>query len=285
MDERTTVYVSCDICPHECAIPRGGLGFCGARLNDGGVLTPISYGEITSIALDPIEKKPLAHYRPGSKILSVGSFGCNLACPFCQNHEIADARGEFGLRMSDHMTPVELADLAEKMRDHGNIGVAYTYNEPFVNWEFLRDTMPLVRGRGMVNVVVTNGYINEEPLRKLLPYIDALNIDLKGFSQGFYDTMGAPSGLETVKRTIELARESAHVEVTTLVIPGENDTVREMNAEATWLASIDPGICLHITRFFPRHRMLDRPPTPISTLERLAATASIHLENVVLGNV
>ena len=279
------MYVACDICPHECSIARDAYGFCGARRNDGGVLTNASYGAITSIALDPIEKKPLARYRPGSMILSVGSFGCNLACPFCQNHEIAAARGEHGLGLADHIEPVELANLAEELRVRGNIGVAYTYNEPFINWEFLRDTMPLVRGRGMVNVVVTNGYINEEPLRKLLPYIDALNIDLKGFSQGFYDKLGAPHGFETVKRTIELASESAHVEVTTLVIPDENDSVREMNAEATWLASIDPEICLHITRFFPRHRMTDRPPTPRSTLERLAATASLHLENVVLGNV
>ena len=137
----------------------------------------------------------------------------------------------------------------------------------------------------MANVIVTNGYVNEGPLRELLPHIDALNIDLKGFSQRFYDMVGAPRGLETVKRTIELAASCAHVEVTTLVVPGENDAGDEMEAEAAWLASVDPGICLHVTRFFPRHRMLDRPPTPIATLERLAAIASRHLEHVVLGNV
>ncbi|MGI6221304.1 MAG: AmmeMemoRadiSam system radical SAM enzyme [Coriobacteriales bacterium] len=275
----------CDICPHGCSLAPGAFGLCGARRNDGGCVVSVSHGAVTSIALDPIEKKPLARYRPGSYVLSVGSFGCNLSCPFCQNHEIATARGERGLRISDRIEPAELADLADELRERGNIGIAYTYNEPFVGWEFLRDTMPLVRERGLANVVVTNGYINEQPLLELLPFIDALNIDLKGFSQRFYDMVGAPRGLETVKRTIELASRSAHVEVTTLVIPGENDSPEEMEAEAAWLASIDPEICLHITRFFPRHRMLDKPPTPIATLEKLAKVARGHLPHVVLGNV
>lgn len=274
----------CSICPHSCSLAPGELGRCGARRHVDGRVMSISHGEVTSMALDPIEKKPLARFHPGSMILSVGSFGCNLSCPFCQNHEIATARGKRGLDIARHIEPTELVELAESLRTRGNIGIAYTYNEPFIGWEFLRDTMELVHDRGMLNVVVTNGYINEQPLLELLEYADALNIDLKGNSQDFYDLVGAPRGLQVVKRAIELASSHAHVEVTTLVVPGENDSEDEMDGEAAWLAGIDPDTCLHITRFFPRHLMPGKPMTPIATLERLAEVASRHLDHVVIGN-
>lgn len=278
--------VACDICPHECAIAPGAWGACGARTNVDGQLTSASYGLFTGVSLDPIEKKPLSYFHPGSTVLSVGSFGCNLTCPFCQNSDISMARGPQGQQIArTRVSPQQLVKRARRDRVFGNVGVAYTYNEPFVGFEFLRDAMPLVHQAGMLNVVVTNGYINQRPLLQLLPHIDALNIDLKGFRQEVYDRLGAPQGLDTVKRTIELAARTAHVEVTTLVVPGLNDSDDDMLAQARWLAGIDPDMPLHITRFFPRYKMSDASPTPVQTLQRLARVARQYLSHVELGNV
>ena len=178
----------------------------------------LNYGRVTSAALDPIEKKPLARFYPGSMILSVGSFGCNLNCPFCQNYEIAGAGEDFP---SESVTPHRLAELAEGLKTRGNIGLAYTYNEPLVGWEFVRDCAIEIRARGMKNVLVTNGTAEPEIQRELLPLIDAYNIDLKGFTEEWYKKLGGD--LETVKRFIAAAAGAAHVELTTLIVPGEND--------------------------------------------------------------
>lgn len=270
----------CGICFHRCALEEGQRGLCRARGNREGRIESLNYGRISSMALDPIEKKPLNRFFPGSRILSVGSFGCNLSCPFCQNHQIA-AGGQEAVE-TIFISPEELAEKAEELVPLGNIGVAYTYNEPLVGYEYLMDCARLIRRRGMKNAVVTNGTIEAEPLEALLPFIDAMNIDLKGFTPDFYHRLGGD--LETVKRTIEMAGGRCHVEVTTLIIPGENDSLEEMERLAGWLASVDRRIPLHVSRFFPRWRMTDRAATPVSTVYDLAEAAGRYLEHVYTGN-
>lgn len=271
--------VICELCFHHCALDEGQTGLCRARANRGGRVVPLSYGKITSLALDPIEKKPLRRFFPGSLVLSVGSFGCNLRCPFCQNAAIAAAGAEASSR---DCSPQELAETAVRLRGRGNIGVAYTYNEPLVGYEYVRDCASLVREAGLRNVLVTNGTIEEAPWRALLPLLDAVNIDLKGFTAGWYRRLGGD--LETVKRSIALAAASCHVEVTTLIVPGENDGGDELRALAAWLASVSPEIPLHLSRFFPRHRMTDRGPTPVGTVYRLVGIAREYLRYVYPGN-
>lgn len=274
----------CQVCIHHCALEPGQTGLCRARKNEGGEIVCDNYGLITSMALDPIEKKPLYDFHPGSMILSVGSFGCNLRCPFCQNHEISMADG----RSLDagRVSPGQLAATAltwKEQKKAGNIGIAYTYNEPLVGWEFVRDTARLVREYGMLNVLVTNGTASLQVLEELLPWIDAMNIDLKGFREEYYRKLGGD--LETVKAFIARAAESCHVELTTLIVPGENDSPEDMEAQAEWISGLSPAIPLHITRFFPRYRMRDRGATDVELLYRLAGTAGQYLEKVYVGNV
>lgn len=271
---------TCGFCFHHCSLDEGQTGFCRARMNRGGTIVPLNYGKVVSLALDPIEKKPLRRFHSGSTILSVGSFGCNLRCPFCQNHEISMA-GDGALR-AEEISPEALAALAEELKPRGNVGVAYTYNEPLIGYEYVRDCAEAVHARGMLNVLVTNGTIGEAPWRALLPLIDAANIDLKGFTDAWYRRLGGD--LETVKRSIALAAAQCHVEVTTLLIPGENDGEDEIRAMTRWLADIDPDIPLHLSRFFPRYRMTDRPPTPVETVYRLAEVARDSLRRVYTGN-
>jgi pyruvate formate lyase activating enzyme len=244
-----------------------------------------SYGRLTACALDPIEKKPLAGFYPKSMILSVGSYGCNLSCPFCQNSAIARMRGDRPDLCLDETTSKALIETALALRNRGNIGIAYTYNEPLVGYEFVLDTARLAHEAKLLNVIVTNGYINKEPLDALLPHLDAANIDLKGFTQGFYDRVGAPGGLAVVKRSIERASRMTHVEVTTLIIPGLNDNAQEIERLASWLARIDPEIPLHLTRFHPAHLMGGTPPTPRETIYSLMDVAARHLKTVLPGNM
>ena len=271
---------TCDLCFHHCVLDEGQTGFCRARANRGGQIVPLNYGKVVSLALDPIEKKPLRRFHSGGMILSVGSFGCNLRCPFCQNHAISMA-GDGELRAED-VSPDALAALAEELKPRGNIGVAYTYNEPLIGYEYVRDCAAAVRERGMVNVLVSNGTVGEAPWRALLPRIDAANIDLKGFTDAWYKRLGGD--LETVKRNITVAAEHCHVEVTTLLVTGENDAEDEIRALSRWLAAISPDIPLHLSRFFPRYRMTDRPPTPVETVYRLANVARESLHWVYEGN-
>ena len=271
---------TCELCFHHCKLEDGQIGLCRARGCRDGVVVPLSYGKLTSLALDPIEKKPLRRFHPGSMILSVGSFGCNLHCPFCQNHEISMA-GEAEIQTVE-VAPEQLAGKAAELRPRGNIGVAYTYNEPLVGYEYVRDCAGLIREQGMANVLVTNGTIEEAPWRALLPLIDAANIDLKGFTPAWYRRLDGD--LETVKRSIALAAERCHVEVTTLLVPGENDSVEDIRELAQWLASISPEIPLHLSRFFPRYQMADRPATPVEQVYRLAEAARGYLSYVYTGN-
>ena len=266
--------VLCDICPHSCTIEEGHTGFCGARGNVGGKVTAVNYGRVTSLALDPIEKKPLYRFMPGSNILSVGSFGCNLRCPFCQNCDIsmADSR----TAETYEMTPEQLVKKALALRPRGNAGIAYTYNEPLIGYEFVFDCAILAHRQGLKNVLVTNGYICQKPLCDILPYIDAMNIDLKGFTEAFYKKLGG--GLETVKQTIALSAKSCYVEVTTLIIPGENDGEEEMENLSAYLAGVGQ-IPLHITRYYPRYKYTKKPASA-GKLQSLARIAGKHLKYV-----
>ncbi|MDR0347650.1 MAG: AmmeMemoRadiSam system radical SAM enzyme [Coriobacteriales bacterium] len=281
--------IVCPLCPHACALTEGNFGVCGGRVARGGAVVADNYGRLTALALDPIEKKPLAAFHPASTILSVGSYGCNLSCPFCQNSSIArlrgDRLGQLGAPRIDTRTPNELVETALTLKKRGNIGIAYTYNEPLIGYEFVTDTAKLAHEAGLLNVIVTNGYVNEAPLVALLPHLDAANIDLKGFTQDFYHRVGAPKGLATVKRSIELAAPVIHVEVTTLISPGLNDNTEEIESLARWLAEIDPHIPLHLTRFHPSYRMLDVAPTPRATIHHLIAVAQRHLHTVLPGNL
>ena len=260
----------CGVCMHRCRLEPGQRGICGARANRGGVIVCENYGQITGLALDPIEKKPLKRYRPGSLVLSAGSYGCNLKCPFCQNYEIS------------YMAPQSLADTALHYKDRGNIGVAFTYNEPLVGWEYVRDTARLVKERGMDTVLVTNGSASLDTLAAFLPWIDAMNIDLKGFREAYYHKLGG--NLNVVKEFIKQAAAECHVELTTLIVPGENDSVEELEEEAEWIASLDPDIPLHVTRFFPQFRMTDREATDVGQIYWLADAARRYLKHVFVGN-
>lgn len=270
----------CQVCMHHCKLSPGQWGLCRARKNEEGEIICESYGQVSSLALDPIEKKPLNRFYPGSNILSVGSFGCNLRCPFCQNHEISMVRPD----MSEdcYLSPDTLAEIAVNCREKGNIGVAFTYNEPLVGWEYVLDTAKLVKDAGMKNVLVTNGTASPEILEKLLPYIDAMNIDLKGFREEYYRKLGG--SLRAVREFIVQAAANCHVELTTLIVPGENDSVREMEEEAAWIASVDREIPLHVSRFFPRYQMRESEAMAVKKVYTLAETAGKCLKYVYTGN-
>ena len=271
----------CPVCPRHCALAEGDVGACRARVCVSGKVTAKNYGKITSLALDPIEKKPIAFYRPGSRVLSVGSYGCTLSCPFCQNYEIA-AAGEESFGSLTEMDPGELCRLSLETRSRGNIGVAYTYNEPLAGYEFVRDTAKLVKEAGMDNVLVTNGMAELPILEEILPCMDAMNIDLKTFRRENYQKIGG--SLETVKAFIRRASEACHVEITTLVVPGFSDDPEDMERESRWLADISPEIPLHITRYFPRYRM-SAPATDIALMKKLKKAAERNLSRVLLGNI
>ncbi len=274
--------VRCTLCSHLCVLADGERGFCRARVAQQGRIVDENYGRVTSLALDPIEKKPLVRFHAGSFVLSVGSYGCNLDCPFCQNASIAAACADY---VSWHaITPEALVSLALDQRERGNIGIAYTYNEPLVGYEFVRDCATLAHEAGLVNVLVSNGMVNARPLKELLPLIDAANIDLKGFTDEFYRWVGGD--FSCVKRSIEALAScpSCHLEVTTLVIPEMNDADSEIEAASSWLASLSPDIPYHLSRFHPCHRLCDRPPTPRETIYRLVEVARRHLTYVYAGN-
>lgn len=271
--------VICLLCPNQCKIAEGKTGICRVRRNKKGQLIASAYGKITSIALDPIEKKPLYAFYPGSRILSVGSFGCNLRCLFCQNWLISQKEAEWQLIMPD-----ELVALAIRERRYGNIGLAYTYNEPLINYEYVLDCSKLARENDLKNVLVTNGYINPDPLKELLPFIDAMNIDLKGWQPSFYREY-CRGERDPVLETIKLSAQHCHVEVTTLLLPSINDDENEIEAIASFIASVDPSIILHLTRHHPAYLMSEPKPISRERMEKLAQVAKRHLKTVVLGNV
>lgn len=243
---------TCNVCYRKCMISEGKVGFCGVRSCQNGETMPLNYGRLTSIALDPIEKKPLNRFMPGTMVLSVGSYGCNLRCPFCQNYEISWGDGAY---------------------------------------EFVRDTARLVHDKGMKNVLVSNGMASLEVLEEIIPYIDAMNIDLKGFSDSFYSDV-LLGDRRMVMDFIAEAVKHCHVEITTLIIPGENDSDEEILEISKWIASlkdksgnvIGKKVPLHISRFFPRFKMTDRPPTDVDSIYHLADIARKNLEFVYTEN-
>jgi pyruvate formate lyase activating enzyme len=278
----TNDSVICELCPQNCSITPGNYGVCGARLNHKGRLLADNYGKITALHSDPIEKKPLYHFYPGSKILSVGSYGCNLNCTFCQNYHISQPDFHSSLPYK-HYDPKEIVDMA--MTVENNIGVAYTYNEPVISFEFAKDTAILVREKGLKNVMVSNGFINPGPLSELLEVIDAFNIDLKAFSNDFYRNV-TQSKLQPVLKTLKaIAATNAHLEITHLVIPGLNDDRKQFREMVKWIAGeLGKYTPLHISRYFPQHK-LKTDPTPPETISEFYITAKKHLVYVFPGNI
>ena len=270
--------MNCTICFHHCDVKEGAVGFCGTRTLRGGINTGLNYGEITGMALDPIKKKPLARFYPGSFILSLGSWGCNMRCPWCQNDSISRGRVD-----SIRITPEQVIQWALHLQDKGNIGIAYTYNEPLIMPEFIHNTAFHAHEYGLKNVLVTNGMASRETFDRLLPAIDALNIDLKTIRAESYRRISGD--LNTVLENIRVASQSSHVELTTLIVPGFNDSEKEMRELAETVAKIDPEIPLHVTRFFPAGEMRNTPPTPIHIVKHLAEVARCSLRYVFTGNI
>ncbi|KYK38960.1 MAG: AmmeMemoRadiSam system radical SAM enzyme [Theionarchaea archaeon] len=267
--------VRCHLCPHECMIADGRRGMCRVRENQEGTLYSIIYEQLTSQGVDPIEKKPLYHFHPGSHAYSIGTIGCNLTCDFCQNWEISQ-----GNVPTYHVPSQEIVALARRYRCRS---IAYTYNEPSIWYEFVYDTAVLARKEGICNVLVTNGYIQEEPLRELLDVVDALNIDVKAFTDQFYKEL-CHGSLEPVLKAVEIAKNHAWVELTTLLIPGKNDGEEEIRQLVDWVASVGTETPLHFSRYFPHHH-LRVPSTPVETLERARSIALEKLRYVYIGNV
>ncbi len=281
--------MKCEVCYRHCNINEGGTGFCGVRTCKDGKVIPGNYGKITAVALDPIEKKPLKMFMSGSKILSIGSYGCNLRCPFCQNYDISWGREikSFAGR-TQIISPKDIVLKAIDLKSQGNIGIAFTYNEPLLGYEFVRDTARLAKEKDLVTVLVTNGTASAQVYEEIAPYIDAMNIDIKSFSSDFYRNL-INGDLAMTKDFIDRSVKSCHVELTNLIIPGENDSEEEMRELSKWIHFLEiktgKKIPLHVTRFFPKFHMTDRDATNIDLIYRLADVARENLEFVFEGNV
>lgn len=270
--------IHCLLCPHSCNISNGNSGRCKVRVNENGILYTINYGEVTSIALDPISKKPLRYFKQGSQILSVGSYGCNFTCKFCQNYKISQFKAD-----SQFISKEELLKLI--IETENNIGIAFTYNEPSIWYEYVYDCAKYIKGydKNLSVVLVTNGYLNKAPLEALLPYVDAVNIDLKSWKDSYYRQICGGT-LSPVLESIKIASKYCHVEVTTLLVTGENDNLEEVEEIAKYIAEIDPYIPLHLSRYFPKY-LMDAPATDIGFMIEAEKIANKYLKRVVLGNI
>ncbi len=268
--------IRCTLCPYNCLIAEGHRGVCRIRSNKGGVLIAETYNTISAMNLDPIEKKPLYHFYPGSSILSVGTIGCSFQCMFCQNWELVE-----GSVPTHEITKEQLYEQAKQM---DSIGLAYTYNEPFIWFEFVYDTAKFLHERGMMNVLVTNGFVNPKPLEDITPYIDAMNIDLKAIDDDFYKRL-CKGKLDPVKHTIEYAiNKGVHVELTNLLVTGYNTSEDQIKRLVDYVASLGKDTILHFSRYFPSYK-LDAPTTPHEVLEFAYNYASKKLNYVYVGNV
>ncbi len=274
------VGVHCRLCPRSCRLINGETGLCGVKKEHQGKLYSLNYGLCAALAMDPVEKKPLYHFHPGREIFSIGTYGCNLSCGFCQNWHLAGEAPDADLV---RFSPTELADLLDKQSARKPLGIAYTYSEPGMWYEYVLDVAQIVRDRGFKNVMVTNGFLNPEPLRELLPLIDAFNIDVKSFQDEYYQRY-CEGRLKPVLRYVESAAEQTHVEITYLVVPSLNDSEDEIRRFANWVASINPAIPVHFARYFPQHRFT-LPPVSIAAMEKLRKIARETLQYVYLGNI
>ncbi len=274
--------IKCSLCPHNCLIKEGTSGICKVRENEEGTLYARSYGNLSALNFDPIEKKPLYHFYPGSQILSLGSVGCNMRCKCCQNWQISQANMD-DFPYENHYTVSKIVDIARSRSR--NIGVAYTYNEPTVWYEYVLNVSKEIHDAGMKNVMVSNGFINEEPLVELFKYMDAFNIDLKAFNNRFYkDVTGA--GLEPVKHALKvIAGHKKHLEITNLVIPTQNDQEEEFRDMVSWISGeLGKNTVLHLSRYYPMYKM-NIPSTDADTLSKLYQIAKKKLNYVYVGNI
>ena len=272
--------VICELCPQNCVIADGCRGFCSVRSNRNGILYSDIYGKISGLAFDPIEKKPLYHFYPGRQILSVGSVGCNLKCLFCQNSDISQTSNTNFLQ---DVNSEYLLKASQSIKE--NIGIAYTYNEPLINYEFVHETAKLFSANKMKNVIVSNGLINEEPLKDLLKYIDAANIDLKGISREFYKKNCGAGTPENVLNTIKtLYSAGIIVEVTNLIVTGANDELEDIKKLVGAVADISKDIPLHFSRYFPRYKY-NQPQTPEKIMIEAYEFAQTKLSYVYAGNI
>ncbi len=274
--------VRCSLCPHYCLIGDGERGICYVRHNLSGYLYTELFEKVSSLGIDPIEKKPLYHFYPGSRILSIGSLGCNMKCSFCQNYRISQVGIETFSQLNTY-TATEIVDIARKST--GNLGIAFTYNEPGMFYEYMLNIAELAKKEELKTVMVTNGYINHKPLEELLPVMDAFNVDLKAFTESFYSEI-TQSRLEPVKKSISrIATAGKHLEITNLVIPGLNDNYSDFESMVQWIAdNTGNRTPFHISRYFPGYK-LRVEATPIKTLLDLYEIALRHLKFVYLGNV
>lgn len=270
--------IGCRLCPRGCRIPEGSRGYCGVRENRGGRLYSLIYGEVASISLNPIEKKPVFHFFPGTYWLSLGTWGCNFRCPGCQNWELSFSPP----RKARFIPPAELVNLA---RRSGAIGISWTFNEPTIWIEYIYEGMTVARENGLYTNLVTNGYISTEALELLLPLLDVYRVDIKGFSRSSYARIAHISDPKPIFAAVKRARErGVHVELVTNVIPGYND--EDLEAIARWIFQLDPLTPWHITRFFPHLHLSHVPPSPIPLLEQARTRAlELGLKYVYLGNV
>jgi len=273
---RETGLNRCGICPQSCTLDEGGIGICGGRQVVDGSLIAVNYAQVSSLHLDPIEKKPLYHFYPGSEILSVGPNGCNLSCAWCQNWQISQKDSP-----TRTVLPHELADIVDAT---DGIGVAYTYAEPLIWFEYVRDAGRILHERGLVNVFVTNGFINQAPLKEILKVADAFNVDLKSHDDYCYQHF-CGGKLEDVQRTIRMISDAGkHIEITHLVVTGLNDDAKKVEKLVDWVAAIDRSIPLHLSRYFPNNRY-DEPPTSPEFLISAYQIARSKLDWVYLGNL
>ncbi|MCC3869824.1 AmmeMemoRadiSam system radical SAM enzyme [Terrisporobacter mayombei] len=271
-------YIKCYLCPHNCSLNEGKFGVCKLRTVKNNIPIVINYGEVTSANMDPIEKKPLYHFKPGRDILSVGTFGCNMSCSFCQNHEISQNKPS-----SEFIDIDKLINLIINIPN--NVGIAFTYNEPFMWYEYVYDVAKKIKeyDKSISVVLVTNGFVNKEPLEEILPYVDAMNIDLKGFTKKYYNEICGAT-MEPVLETIKIASKYTHVEITTLMVSDANDSVEEIVGIAKLLSAIDKNIPLHLSRYFPQYKMKNQP-TLVENIMKAKEEAKKYLNYVYVGNV
>lgn len=280
-EKLTEGRVQCQLCPHNCIINEGKTGICKVRRNYNGILISENYGLLCSVRFDPIEKKPLYHFYPGREILSIGTVGCNMSCRFCQNCEISQVGVKEAYFLKHYDSKYLIAQATSKTN---NVGIAYTYNEPIVFYEFMLDVAREMQKVNMHNIIVSNGFINPEPLAQLMDYVDACNIDLKAFTEEFYKSQTAAS-LQPVLNTLKyIKRRNKYLEITNLVIPHLNDMEKEFRTMLQWIVDeLGKKTVLHLSKYFPHHKATG-PSTPDSTLQRFYKIAREFLDYVYIGN-